>query len=230
MNFLKTHQWIVITLVVAVTFLYSYSRLLSYLEANAKLDATKAQIALEAQQEHNKELAAQSELAFDRYEKLVATLSAENKALIAAQSRRAIEVQNQQQTDRNLPPDQLAERWAVLVQQPKETIVPNDAGYQVAPTTVVETVVALEVIPQLQADLKDEKQISANKSTQILEQAKVVDTLNEQVTGLGSEIVAQTEACKTEVALVKSEARKSKMRWFVIGGIIGAVVRGIAGI
>ena len=230
MNFLKTYQTLIITVVVAATFLYGYSRLISYLEANAKLAATEAQIALESQRQQNRQLAEQTERTIERYEAIVETLTAQNNALVRAQNQRAIAVQNQQQVDRTLPPDQLATRWATLVQQPKETIVPNDTGYQVLPTTAVETVVLLEVIPQLTEDLKDERQISENKTIQINEQEKVVDALNAQLEGLSNEIIAANTACKTEVALVKAEARKSKMRWFFIGGIVGAVVRGIVGI
>lgn len=230
MNFLKTYQSLIITVVVAATFLYGYSRLIGYLEANAKLAATQAQIALESQREQNKQLAEQTERTIERYEALVETLTAQNSALVRAQNQRAIVTQKQQEVDRNLPPDQLAARWAVLVEQPKETIIPNDTGYQISPTTAVETVVILETIPQLTADLADEKQISENKTIQINEQEKVVDALSVQLEGLKNEIIAADTACKTEVALVKAEARKSKLRWFGIGTVIGAVIRGIAGI
>lgn len=228
-EYVKTHHSLLIAILAAVLIVGGYSRLLTYLEHRDQLAQMKSQIELQAQRELNAQLAEQTAQTVKEYQSLVKQLTASNQALLAAQSKRDLETKTQQAEDRTLPPTELASRWTTLLQLPSEEIQPTESGYAVSPGVAVETVVALESVPTLTANLKDEKEITANKETQIEGLNTVNTALNAELEGLQAEITKQQTACKDEITLVKAQARKSKLRWFFVGAIVGAIARNLTG-
>lgn len=234
-NFFEKHEKLIIVLVLLVAITVGFSHVTDWLDRRADKANNVAQAALLEQVEANKKLAAAAEEAVERYKELADRLTAENKSLRTSQVQRQVVTQQQQATDRTLPPDQLAKRWVSLVPaiSEVETVIPTENGYQVTTLAAVETVVLLETIPTLQQDLKDDEKIIANKDEQIAGLETVNLTAAEQLEGLKAEIVKQDTACKTQVDLVKADARKSKLRYLKIGTILGTiagvVVRGMVG-
>ena len=73
------------------------------------------------------------------------------------------------------------------------------------------------------ADLADtQKELSAT-NTSLTSATSLVGALQNQVTGLQTEIKTDTAACTTEIASVKATARKSKIGWFKAGAVIGYI-------
>lgn len=226
-QFFKVHEKLIITMIVSVVLWAGYTRLINYLEHSAELQATASQIALQAQIDTNKALAAEVRQVRLDYETLRQEYEAKNRALEARITQRSIVVEKQQEKDKTLQPTELAGRWTELIALAPETITPNATGYQADPMAAIETVIRLETLPQLAQDLQDTRQIVKNKDMQIDALAVVADKLTKQVDGLNIQIEKQETASKDQIALVKAQARKSKFRWFIAGVVVGAAARGI---
>lgn len=88
---------------------------------------------------------------------------------------------------------------------------------------------ALDELPIVKADLID--------TTTQLDEAQSINTrlsanVGEQkqlVTALQDQLVTADKACKADIALVNAKARKSKLKWFGAGLIVGFIGRGFAG-
>jgi cell division protein FtsB len=229
-DYIKKHETLLIVTLAAVLITGGYSRLLGYLTHRDELAAQRSQIALQAQQQENARLAEQTAQTVKSYQDLVKQLDGQYHQLLAAQTKRDTDTKTQQAADRVLPPTEVASRWSTLIKLPVEQIQPTDTGYTVSPGVAVETLVQLETVPTLTADLQDEKQIVANKDQQLTGLNTVNAALNAELEGLRSEITKQDKACRDELTLVKASARKSKIKWFIGGVIVGALARNLAGL
>ena len=84
-------------------------------------------------------------------------------------------------------------------------------------------VTALDLLPAAQADLTDtQKQLAA--------QTQISTNLQADVSGLRTLNQDQQKACQAQVAAVKAQARKSKLKWFLAGLVTGFVGARAAGI
>lgn len=228
--YIKKHETMLVVILAAVLITGGYSRLLGYLEHRDAQAATRSQIELQAQQQENARLVEQTAQTVKEYQSLVKQLTVSNQQLLGQQSKRNTETKTQQAADRVLPPTEVANRWSNLINLPTEQIQPTESGYTVSPGVAVETLVQLESVPTLTVDLHDEKQITLNKDQQLEGLNTVNIALNTELEGLRAEILKQDKACKDEITLVKAQARKSKLRWFFVGAIVGAIARNLAGI
>lgn len=229
-SYVKDHERLIITIVVALVLVFGYSKGINYFAARDQINSNKDNIVLQAQVDANKQSAAQSQQIVTQYQQLASQLVAANRQISTAQAQRAQATQQQQTVDKNLPPVELAQRWAVLTKTDSAGVQISGNGYQVSANTAVQTVVQLETIPQLQGDLVGEQSIAVNQSKQIDGLNGVVTSLHTQVEGLNTQIVDQTKACTDEIKTVKAEARKSKLKWYVAGLVTRGAIKLFAGI
>lgn len=225
--YIKAHERLIILLVCLGVGIHFYSRIIGAWESHDQRVADQAHATLQADIADTKAQADSNAKAAAAYQALAAQLADANKVLAAAQVTRNTATQTQQATDRILPPNELAIRWARLLNVEIQSIQVEPGGkgvpdaLLVTPATATETVVQLESVPTLQADLKDEETIAANEATQITSLAGVNVGLNKQIDALNIENVAEINACTDDKNLLKAKARKSKFRWFLIGAGVG---------
>lgn len=106
--------------------------------------------------------------------------------------------------------------------QPGEVVVQGDTVQM--DLSVSRTVVAnQDQLPVVQADLTDAKTeirqgetVIENLQTVVLDGRNTIDSMKTQA-------VDADRACKAEVATVKAQARKSKLKWFLTGLITGII-------
>ena len=90
--------------------------------------------------------------------------------------------------------------------------------------SVSRTVAAgLDQLPTVQADLSDTKKqlisettIADNLQQNVNEQQSLIDSMKK-------ESDAADKSCKASITLVKAQARKSKIKWFFIGVVVGII-------
>lgn len=127
----------------------------------------------------------------------------------------------QQKKDATLPPTELGQRWQALVGD--SGIQANASGFTVLDTAAHATVSKLEQVPVLQQNLDDEKQKNANLQTDVDKANDLIDKGKIVVSGLQLQLTDQNKACSTQIAAVKAEARKGKLKWFGIGFVTGYI-------
>jgi hypothetical protein len=116
-------------------------------------------------------------------------------------------------------------RWAELVPAAKFDGSPVTAnnGIDINLANARATVIELEKVPVLTQNLVDETSIVSRTQDELDGTIKVNTDLNAQITGLNKNLTDSANACKVEIAAVKADARKSKMKFFKWGFITGFV-------
>ena len=185
-----------------------------------------AQEQLKQQVAQNQALATQIAAQEQDNKKLVAQMMAQNASLLAAIANRNQQTTQQQQTDQALPLAELAKRWAFLIQAAPDAIIPAGQNLSASEQASRATVQELELVAPQAATIKDQENIIGNKQKELDSCTSLGVSLNSQVAGLNKQLTDQDRACKAQIAVVKSEARKSKIKWFATG--IGAGVALIA--
>lgn len=118
----------------------------------------------------------------------------------------------QKKIDSSLTPSQLGERVATLTDVPKNEVTPLENGhFDLTSNAVLQAALKLEEVPVLTQQLANETQ-----SLDLEKQAHNSDVV------AGNAALA---ACKTDVAKVTADARKSKWKWFAAGVVIGFLGR-----
>ena len=226
-TFIKAHERIVILLLCLLVGWHFSGKAVSAWESYDQRKDTLAHATLAANIAAANQLAVVNAKAAADYQALAVQLAASNKALANAQVTRNAETQTQQTIDRALPPTELATRWATLLKMPLGTVQVIPEGLAITPQGATETVVQLETIPTLQANLKDETTIATNESAQLASLAGVNGGLNKEITALNAENIATNSACNADKKLLTAKARKSKLHWFEAGVIVGFIGRQI---
>jgi hypothetical protein len=233
------HEKIIIVFAVLLAALYGVHLWTSHSSDAAIAKYAAAQQVLQEQVTKNAETAKQLAVQVQQYQQQLDALKAENASLQASVAKRQTTVQAQQHTDQTLPMPQVITRWEQLANlQPTETqtnwvqlaklgpsdIQNTDKGLLVSDAGARTTLQVLELVPVLQADVKDLQTIVGNKDKQIGGLNDIVTGLNNQVAGLQLQAVDQKTACNDQVKMEKAKARKSKLKWFLGGVLTGAAI------
>ena len=224
LSWLQKHERLIIIFLVLLFCGWGVNK---WIDFDAKKADAQAQIALQQlADQKSKDAAAASQVAqlTTEYQQLVATVSQENAQLALAIQQRNTGLQKQQSADQSMTPPQLATRWGTLVGAPAGAITaPASGGLAVTNTVALDTVEQLEQVPVLQLDLTNETTV-ANDNQQEAAKANALNAaLTTQVGDLQKTIIDDDAACKAQVASVKADANKSKVRWFKFGFVTGFV-------
>lgn len=182
---------------------------------------------LQAQVDKNAALAAANTTAATAYQQQAAQAQAQNVQLEQQTLSLLAQLSKQQAVDKNLPAPALAERIGTLASLSPGAIVPApNQTFTVTQNGAVGIATTLESVPVLQTELQNSKAEKANVDALLVSQTSLVGGLNQQITGLQSQIVDAANANKAELSLVKAQAAKGKRKWFVIGYVAGLGTRG----
>ncbi len=227
-NWIKGH--VILLLVVAALIFFGVYEIENLIANHDKQKDAQWQQVLAAQTQQTQLLA--GKLAQD--ENAWSAQNAQNQQLILtlAQtiSKRDAAVQKQQQIDTTLSAKDAAER---LAQQTKagagEVVAQGDSVTVDLPVTR-QVVQLLDRLPVAEADLADtQKQLGAetvvatNLQANVNEQKSLVESLKTQNTD-------QIKACQAQVKDLKAQARKSKLKYFGAGVVVGFLLHFAAGV
>lgn len=224
-TYLKAHEKLIILVLCLAAGIYAYQKAAGLIELHDQRVSDTARATLQAQVDTVKAQATVNAAAAQQYQQLAAQLAQSNASLASAIAQRNIITVKQQATDRTLAPADLAIRWAGLLHAPASDVQATPSGITVTSPVATETVVALDSIPGLEANLADEKTIAANGQTQITNLAGLNSGLNKQIDGLNVELIDQSKACTADKNLLIAKARKSKLKWFGAGFVAGVATR-----
>jgi predicted negative regulator of RcsB-dependent stress response len=207
-SWLKQHERILIVFMVLAVGGFLGNR---YLNNSAAADRARAEAAVAAATQARTDAAT----AAQQYQATIDALQKQNASLATAvASRQAVLVQKQQEIQA-APIPLVAAEWQRLIGGATGDIVSSTVGVSVTDDAARKTVIQLEAVPVLQANLADETKIAQNTQTEL-------NSCNNLVGKLNTQIGADDKACKAEIASIKADARKSKRNWFVTGMAAGA--------
>lgn len=223
-TFLKAHERLIIIVVLCLVGWHFYGVAVNYMAERDSKAAATANATLSAQTAATNALATANEAALAQYQQLASQLAAANNAFAQSIVTRNAATQTQQAIDKTLPPPALAARWTTLLNVPPASITPaTDGNYYVEPASAEQTVAALEQIPTLQKNFKDEGSVVTNQSNQLASLSQVNTGLENQITALNIRAKDQTAACAANTTALRAAARKSKRNWFILGFIGGFI-------
>jgi septal ring factor EnvC (AmiA/AmiB activator) len=219
-SWLKTHV-ILLALVVCLTFggVYGFEALV------AKHDAAKSaelQTIAQTMEKSNEATQQQNAQTIATITQQNAVLQQQINSLLSSISSRDNGLAQQQKSIRVLAPPELSAKWGSVANEPAPSI-DNSGNFIVPLPLALKSTDALLAVPVLQADVADDKTIIA----------KQVQELSSDNTALASELkahqsdnatcVADKNALNGQITSLKSDARKSKAKWFGLGILIGLV-------
>ncbi len=229
LSWIQKHERILIVALVLLTGAWLGTSWIDYAAKNADAHAVAIAQQLQDQKAANVQLATTTHNAAAIYQDTISALTQQNSQLAAAVATRNAALGKQQTADKALPLSGLALRWASIAGVPPSDITASATGIAITDSGARQTVLELEKVPVLTANLADETVTAGNRQTQINKANDLIDHLGIQVTGLQTQIVDQDKACKAEVTAVKADARKGKVRWFKAGVVVGFVAGLFAG-
>jgi hypothetical protein len=221
--FVKNHEKLLAVVLAALLIWGVVGKVDSAISAHDSRVLAADKAATQAQADKNAVLAqANAAMAAQATAQAAATAAA-NQQLEASNAALVSALAKQKATDAQLPPAELAARIETLASLPPASVVPAQNGYAVTAPAAVAIAQHLEIVPVLQAQLANTIVEKTNDEKVIADDKKLVDGLNQQITGLGLQIGDQTKQCKAQVADEIAKARKSKLKWFKAGVVVGFV-------
>jgi regulator of replication initiation timing len=220
-SWILAHERILIIFAILIAVVFLGNAWLNHEEKVASEKNVAAQQVLQEQVNINTNIAAQLKDEVKAYKETLATLTAQNAALVQSIAQRQVAVQKQQKIDQTLPLPDLGKRLGELAGIKTPEVKPTDTGLEITKAGSVAITQLLETLPQLQQDVKALQQEVGNKDIQIASLTSLVNSLNTQVDGLKKELVDKDKACAAQINEVKAKARKSKIRYFLTGFGIG---------
>lgn len=237
-SWLQRHERMVIVALVLAAALFLGNK---YLDRSAEKAQTQATVAIQqaasaaqqaaSAQKSAEQAAAQAVQTAAVYQAMVDALQKQNASLAQAVTQRDAILGQAQTAVKTAPIPQVAQEWQTAIGGTND-IVQSTNGLTVDGDAARRTVEALLALPVAQADLADQKQITENVETELVESNQLVSKLDTQVTALNVEIADDKTALtkeqiahKNDVSAVKAEARKSKWHWFLAGVVTGFMGR-----
>ena len=220
-SWFKVHERLIIIFMVLVFSFFVLDKSLGIVQSWEQHKATQAEKVLDVQKAKNDADLASAKVLLATYQDQLATAAKEIASLTSAQASRDKVVVVQQKADAQLAPNDLALRWQGLVGD--SGVIPGATGYEVSNTAAVDTVVNLEQVPVLKADLADEQSKTAALQKDVASANDLIGQGKVVVSGLQTQIVDQTKACTAQINVVKAQARGGKLKAFGIGYGLGLV-------
>ena len=214
-------------IIIALVLLFCGWGINKWINNDAKKADAQAQVAMQQladQKAKDAQDATQVAQLNAQYQQLVVLVTEENAQLASAIAQRNAGLQKQQAADQQMTPPQLATRWGDLVSaKPGDIKVATDGNLEVTEPVALNTVEQLEQVPVLTLNLTNETSV-ATANQQEAEKANALNSaLVVQVGDLQTTITKDDAACKAQVASVKADANKSKVKWFKIGFVTGFI-------
>lgn len=220
-TWLQKHERIIIVFLILLSATWLGNKWLNISANHAKAAAQVTTQTLNTQTATDKVVTSQAQQLAVQYRTLAAKLSAQNTKLAAIIAKRNTATAQQQVVDQTMPVTDLSAHWASLAGFDPSEIVTGPTTVSVTDAAARQTVVQLEKVPELTANLKDETTIADNRQQELDKADLLVGGLNTQVSALNLTVTDTEKACKADNSLLKADARKSKRNWFVRGLVVG---------
>lgn len=222
-SWLKHHERLIIVLMVLLAGTWGFSRYADLRVVQTEARAITAEQALKSQKETNAQNAATTASVLAQYQAMVTTLSAQNASLAAAAAQRQVVLKQNQATDSTLALPALAKRLETLGNVPDGQVSTAGDSVKITQSGTVAVVQMLETIPVLQADLKDQTALAVAAQAAQRQGDTVIADQAKQITGLNLTIKDEETQRKAQVAEVKAQARKGKIKFFKLGFVTGFI-------
>jgi multidrug efflux pump subunit AcrA (membrane-fusion protein) len=223
-SWLKTHERLIIVTLAILAGLYIGTKVLDNAATRDRAAATQAAQVLTQQQAVNQQLATQIAIATKNNQDLVLQLTQQNAILQTQQTQRTVVLQQQVAVDKALPMPDLGNRWTYLASLKQGDLAATTAGITVTPQGALDTVTKLEQLPVAQSNLEDVTKQRDNLNTELGSTTDLNSKLVTQVDGLKTEAIDKDKSCKADIASVKADARKGKLKSFLYGAGVGVGV------
>jgi len=149
-----------------------------------------------------------------------AVLIQQNTALASAITSRDTQLRTQQSQVPQLSPDQLSVEWQKDIKN-AGNIKPSTGGYLVDQAAAVASLQAIEAVPVLQQDITDLQKSNANLGVQLVNETAIFEA-EKKSHGSDNDTNKTVLAAKdAELKDVKAQCRKSKLKWFGLGVVVG---------
>lgn len=122
----------------------------------------------------------------------------------------------QQQIDSQATQQQILDRWKLLLPMKPGSVQSNGTIDQITPEAATATVQALEELPVLKNQVTD-------LNAKLLIDDQIIGKQDDLIVGLNRQIVDEKKSHDADVNLEKAKAKRSWIRGFKIGVIVGAV-------
>jgi len=223
-SWILSHERILTIFAVLLFVAFLGNKWINHSAEVASEKAIATQQVLQEQINVNATIAANLKDELQSYKQTLATLTAQNAALVQSINQRQVAVKKQQKIDETLPLPALGKRLEELagIKTPEVTAV--EKGLEISEAGSRAITQLLETLPALQQDVKALQQEVGNKDIQIASLTSLVNSYATQVEGLKKELVDKDKACQAQINEVKAKARKSKIRYFLTGLGIGVGV------
>jgi hypothetical protein len=222
-----THHIILLAIAAGLVFgaVYFVENLISKHDvANA---AVTAKI-LATQEEQTKAIQTQLTTDESHWTQIEQTLLAQNAQLTKTIENEHVQIEKQRTVDATLTAQEAATRLAQQTQAKSGEVVAQGDNI-VLDLPITRSIVSdLDLLVGTQAELqntqtqlKNETTIAGNDQTNINEQAALI-------TSLKTQNADQIKSCSAQIAVVKAKDRKSKIKWFFSGVIVGFIGKRLA--
>jgi hypothetical protein len=208
-------------------------KLIDHLAHVAELNAAVAKEKVEA--DKDVQMKADNKAATDRaaYDPWKAESDKRVNGLYAEIAALQGQLKAQQDKDRTMPLDDVAIRWQMLIGATPQDFKPATssdgiAGLFVSPAASRQTVVLLDELPPDRQKLKDQAGVIAERDADLNKKQGLLDDAGAQIAACKKTEVDAEAACKKEVAKVKADARKGKVKAFIGGAV--AILAAIVGL
>jgi|SRR5271157_5763841 len=234
----KAHEKLLIVAIVVLAGLHFWSVGINEWEKHeqrnvnamqAQLNADKqASAAADAQRQQDATVAAADKAALQQ---VISTAQAQNAALIASIQARDKATSTQQQVDLHASITDLSKRFSNLVPgvNPTDIAISKDGNtVTVGTDTAEKTVAQLELVPGLQADLKDTQSQVTNLQSELksmttynsaLETLVAVD--DKELALLNKQLLDADKSCDAKLGLEQAKTKKAFVKGLKVGGVIG---------
>lgn len=237
-TFVKGHEkFLVIVLGAALAFHFYSKAITAWDQHEQRLDNVAQQQVIATQQKVdsdaavNKQLADQLAQLKDQFARSEASLRAQIAAETAA-------LRNRTAQDNALPMPQLAQRWSTLlnlqpgnvwatIDTPPGTVLTNDIT--LTPDAAHATVAELEKVPVLTQQLEQTNTNLTGCKVVAAKQDTVIAGLNTQIADSNTALTAEKTARADDAKLAAAKQRKSWIKGFKVGAIVGFVAGVFAG-
>lgn len=218
-KWIAAHERMLLLAIGGLVIWFAIGRVDTLIANHDKANLTQAQTTALIQANKDQALAAASQQAAVQYQALAEKVAAQNTALIQSNVTLAAALAKQQKTDATLPPTELVARWNTLVPQAAASV--SNGQVTLPNNGAVATVQELEKVPVLSTQLEN-KSSELENDEQLLVAGKALNTtLYAQIDGLNLQITDNKKVCSDQIAVVKANARKSKLKWFGAGFVTG---------
>jgi len=207
--FFKAHEKIIIIGIVAFTAFHLYSKGVDTYIQHETLKSQQATVVVKTDDTATK--AVQVQLTA-----LQATVATQTATIAKQISQRTQTTTQQQAVDKTLPPTALAQRWAALLHLTSGVDPVTGQQFAVTQDAAVQTVVQLEEVPALSANVASLQTELNNDTTIINKQQQVISQLN-------TDLIDERKSHVDDVNTEKAKARRSFLRGFKFGAVAGFI-------